>query len=74
MDDLKSKIGFNLRKLRIMQDGKLSQADVADYADISTRYYCDIENGKKLPSLYVLYKIAKSYKMSLSELIQLLEN
>lgn len=73
MEDLKNKIGIGLRRLRLYQEGKLSQEEIADYSGISTRYYCDLENGKKLPSIKVLLNIAKTYKMTLAELIQLLD-
>lgn len=73
MDDLKNKIGVALRKLRLSQEGKLSQEDIADYSGISTRYYCDLENGKKMPSIKVLINIARTYKLSLAELIVLLD-
>ncbi len=73
MEDLNNKIGIALRRLRLSQEGKISQEEIADYSGISTRYYCDLENGKKIPSLKVLIKIAKTYKMTLVELIQLLD-
>ena len=73
MEHLKNKIGIGLRKLRLSQEGKISQEEIADYSGISTRYYCDLENGKKMPSVMVLLSIAKTYKMTLVELIQILD-
>lgn len=52
---------------------RLTQADVAYDAGISVRYYNDIENGKKLPTLDTLMKIAYSYKMTLTELCKQIE-
>lgn len=52
---------------------RLTQADVAFGAGISVRYYNDIENGKKLPTLDTLIKIAYSYKMTLAELCKQIE-
>ena len=52
---------------------RLTQADVAYDAGISVRYYNDIENGKKLPTLDTLMKIAYSYKITLTELCKQIE-
>jgi transcriptional regulator with XRE-family HTH domain len=37
-------------------------------------YVSEIENGKKLPSLLVLYKIARFFDLSLSEVSALIES
>ena len=52
---------------------RLTQADVAYGAGVSVRYYNDIENGKKLPTLDTLMKIAYSYKMTLTDLCKQIE-
>ena len=52
---------------------RLTLADVAYDAGISVRYYNDIENGKKLPTLDTLMKIAYSYKITLTELCKQIE-
>ena len=71
---LAKEIGSQLRKIRNAQDGRLTQAEVADYAGISTRHYCYLELGEKMPSFEVIMKIAAAYKMSLSEFCKNFEN
>ena len=65
-----------LRSLRTKnsQEGlNLTQFDVASGAGISVRYYNKLENGKTLPTIDTLMKIADTYKMSLSEICKQIE-
>ena len=62
-----------LRKKSQDDDIRLTQENVAYDAGISVRYYNDIENGKKLPTLEVLMKIAYAYKMTLAEICKQIE-
>lgn len=55
------------------EEVRLTQADIAYGAGISVRYYNDLENGRKLPTLDTLIKIADSYKMTLAELCKQIE-
>ena len=79
-DRLKKVIGLVLRNLReshnqsVIKEESLTQSDIADFAGLSTRYYCSLENGKKMPSIDTLAKIAEAYKMPLSELCKHIEN
>lgn len=59
--------------LRMSYDAKLSQKDVADEADLSVRFYQDLESGKKTPSLETVEKIAHAHSMKLSELCRIIE-
>ena len=68
-----AKVLKSLRKKSQEEDVRLTQEDLAYDAGISVRYYNDIENGKKLPTLEVLMKIAYAYKMSLAELCKQIE-
>ena len=52
--DLAIRIGDSLRRIRLSQSDNLTQADVADGAGISTRYYTYLELGQKMPSFEVL--------------------
>ncbi len=54
------KIGENLKKLRIQK--KLSQADVANYLNISRQAYCRYENNQRELSLDALCKLADFYE------------
>lgn len=71
---LATSIGDSLRKIRVSQGDNLTQADVADGAGISTRYYTYLELGQKMPSFEVIMKIARAYKMTLSEFVKNFEN
>jgi len=71
---LASQIGDVLRKIRMSQDDHLTQSDVADGAGISARYYEYLELGQKMPSVEVMMKIARAYKMSFSEFAKSFDN
>ena len=68
------RIGESLRKIRLSQSDNLTQADVAEGAGISTRYYTYLELGQKMPSFEVIMKIARAYKMKLSDFVNNFEN
>lgn len=72
--ELKKKIGMVLRDLRkTNEDLALTQSEIADYAGVSLMYYNYLENGKKMPTIETLSKIASVYKMKLSEVCKLIE-
>lgn len=52
---------------------RITQEDVAYDAGISVRFYNDLENGKKLPTIDTLMKIAYSYKMTLADICKQIE-
>lgn len=68
------RIGDSLRKIRLSQSDNLTQADVAEGAGISTRYYTYLELGQKMPSFEIIMKIARAYRMTLSEFVKNFEN
>lgn len=66
--------------LRIMRekkskddDVKLTQNDIAEYAGLSVRYYNKMENGKTIPTIDTLMKIANAYKTTLSDICKQIE-
>lgn len=64
----------SLRRTKSQEDDvQLTQADIAYDAGISVRYYNKLENGKTLPTIETLMKIAETYKMSLSEICKQIE-
>lgn len=65
-------VGEALRELRLKKG--LSQEKLAEEIDSHQVYVSEIENGKKLPSLLVLYKIARFFDLSLSEVSALIES
>ena len=72
--ELASNIGDRLRKIRMSQGDNITQQDVADGSGISHRYYAYLELGQKVPSFEVIMKIARAYKMPLSEFVKHFEN
>lgn len=71
--DINKKFTKAILVLRINNDVKLTQKDVADEADLSLRFYQDLESGKKTPSLKTVEKIAHAYSMKLSDLCKIIE-
>ena len=59
-------VGARLRKLRAKK--QLSQSEVAEQAHLVPSYYNMIENGKKMPSLDVLLRLANILDTTLDEL------
>jgi len=53
---------------------KMSQERLAEAIDSHQVYISEIERGLKLPSLYVLFNIAKAFGMTLTELVSIIEN
>ena len=52
----------------------LSQEKLADMIDSHQVYISEIEKGKKIPSIMILYNIAKSFGMTLTEFIGIIED
>lgn len=50
------------------------KSGIADCAQISARYYHDLENGKRMPSLDVAERVAKALGVTLSELCIRIDN
>lgn len=51
----------------------VSQEKLAEAINSHQVYISEIENGKKIPSLPLIYKTAKYFNLSLSELAALIE-
>ena len=51
----------------------VSQEKLAEAIDSHQVYISEIEKGKKIPSLTILYNIAKFFEMSLTELVNIIE-
>ncbi len=64
-------VAETLRELR--EKKGVSQEKLADAIDSHQVYISEIENGKKIPSLPVLYKTARYFDLSLSEFAALIE-
>lgn len=69
--ELNEAVAFVLRQLRLERN--LSQEKLAELIDSHQVYICEIEQGKKLPSLTVLDNIAKAFNLPLSQLVYQIE-
>ena len=58
-------IAQTLRELRTKNN--VSQETLAEAIDSHQVYISEIENGKKLPSIYVVYNIVQYFDLSLGE-------
>ncbi len=64
-------VAETLRELR--QKKGVSQEKLAEAIDSHQVYISEIENGKKIPSLSVIYKIARFFNLSLSDFSAMIE-
>ena len=59
--------GIRLRQLRKAK--KWSLLELSLRANINHNYLCDLENGRRNPSLEMLEKLAKAFEITLSSLV-----
>lgn len=64
-------LGMRIRFLR--KQRHWSQEDLALNAEINKNYLCDLEKGRRNPSLIILEKIAISFGITLEELFRGIE-
>jgi len=67
MEDVKIKFGQNVRELRLSKG--YSQEKLAELSELDRTYIPGIESGKRNVSLVVIEKIAKAFKITISELL-----
>lgn len=60
-------LGKNIKKAR--QKAEMTQADIAEKADIHVNYFARIERSEVNPSYEILVNIAKALKVKLSDLV-----
>ncbi|MEK7070800.1 MAG: helix-turn-helix transcriptional regulator [Patescibacteria group bacterium] len=60
------KVALEIQKLR--KSKKISQEELAEKANLNTSYIGHLERGLYSPTLYVMWKIAKALKVTLSDL------
>lgn len=58
-----------LRVKEFRKKNGMTMLQLADSIDVSEAYISEIENGKKIPSLEVTCRIAKSLRCELSDLV-----
>ncbi len=61
-------LGLTIKKFRQLK--KLTQEDLADYADINVSYLAKIENGYVNTSIRYLIKISKGLKIKVRDLFE----
>lgn len=64
-------VAETLRELRKKKG--VSQEKLAEAIDSHQVYISEIENGKKIPSLSVIYKTAQFFNLSLSDFAAMIE-
>lgn len=64
-------LGMRIRYLRSFR--KWSQEDLALEANVNKNYICDLENGRRNPSLEILERISDAFGITLSELFRGIE-
>ena len=64
-------LGMRIRFLR--QQKKWSQEDLALESNVNKNYICDLENGRRNPSLEILERLADAFSITLEELFKGIE-
>ncbi len=68
MDEINGKLGQKIRELRESQN--LTQEKLGDMIGVSQDYLSRIEQGKKNPTVNLLYKIAGGLGVQVCDLIE----
>ena len=63
--DLFYEIGLRIQYLRFLK--KWTQEDLAFHSGVNTHYICDMENGKRNPTIKVLNRVAISLGVTLED-------
>lgn len=61
-------LGMRIKYLR--QKRGMSQLDLSFEANVNKNYICDLENGRRNPSLEILERIADAFGITLEELFK----
>lgn len=65
-------LGMRIKFLRSSK--KWSQEDLSLEAGINKNYICDLENGRRNPSLEILERLCTAFNISLAELFRGVES
>ena len=68
----RKQLGMRIRYLR--EKKRYSQLDFANECGINRNYLCDLEAGRRNPTLDILERIATGFGISLEELFKGIEN
>jgi putative transcriptional regulator len=64
------KVVFGKRLSKLRAERSWSQEDLSERAEIGIKHISSLENGHREPCLGVILKLAKSFDMSVSELLR----
>jgi transcriptional regulator with XRE-family HTH domain len=65
---------LGMRIAYLLRLKKWSQLDLALESNVNKNYICDLENGRRNPSLSILERIADAFNISLAELFKGIES
>lgn len=65
--EINEAFGIRLRQLRKAKGWSLLELSVR--ANVNHNYLCDLENGRRNPTLAVLYRISNAFDITLSSLL-----
>ena len=66
--DLRKKLAYNIKVERAKAE--LTQEKLAELIGISAKHITKIENLNVTPSIYIVYKIARIFNISIDELLK----
>ena len=61
---------FGKRVRQLRTDAGWTQEQLAEAAGITTTYTSDLERGTKVPSLTIVLRISKAFRVSVAELLR----
>ena len=67
--NLKQRLGLRIQELRIKN--KMTQAELAEKAEIATKHQSCIETGKNYPSSDLVEKYAKIFRIDVSQILNI---
>ena len=65
--EINEALGIRLRQLRKAKGWSLLELSVR--ANVNHNYLCDLENGRRNPTLALLYRISEAFGITLSSLL-----
>lgn len=65
---------MNLRIKKLREKNNFSIEEISEKLEIDTNIYLDYENGKKLPPINILSKLARIYNTSIDYIVGITDN
>lgn len=74
INDLRRKIAYTIFSLRTQDPNvRITKQDLANDVGVSVKYIYELENGKKMPSIEIIDKLARAFGMKLSDFCKIIE-